>query len=413
MSISGPFMWLTGEYPRATDTFIQREVAGLRDLGVTVETASVRRTDPAHHVGPEQRAEAAATFHLLERTLNPVAITRAKLSALRHPRRFARALALAWRSAPRGLRGRLYNMIYFGEALVLAHRMKARGITHLHNHIAKSSGTVAMLASEVSGIPYSFTLHGPDIFFAPEHWALGEKIARARFVACISDFARAQAMLFSDPAHWHKLHVVHCGVDPALYADTPAPPEDRLLFVGRLSAVKGLPVLLRALARARESRPALTLDLVGDGEDRAGLERLATDLGLGDAVRFHGYLGQAEVARMLRETGALVLPSFAEGVPVVLMEAMAAARPVIATRVGGVAELVEHGVSGLLVPPGAEAPLAEAIAALSGDAARRAAMGAAGRATVISGFDARAEAARMLRLLRAGPGGPARPEPVA
>ncbi|MCP1167181.1 glycosyltransferase, partial [Limimaricola sp. ASW11-118] len=371
MSISGPFMWLTGEYPRATDTFIQREVAGLRDLGVTVETASVRRTDPAHHVGPEQRAEAAATFHLLERTLNPVAITRAKLSALRHPRRFARALALAWRSAPRGLRGRLYNMIYFGEALVLAHRMKARGITHLHNHIAKSSGTVAMLASEVSGIPYSFTLHGPDIFFAPEHWALGEKIARARFVACISDFARAQAMLFSDPAHWHKLHVVHCGVDPALYADTPAPPEDRLLFVGRLSAVKGLPVLLRALARARESRPALTLDLVGDGEDRAGLERLATDLGLGDAVRFHGYLGQAEVARMLRETGALVLPSFAEGVPVVLMEAMAAARPVIATRVGGVAELVEHGVSGLLVPPGAEAPLAEAIAALSGDAARR------------------------------------------
>ena len=412
MSLSGPVMWLTGEYPRATDTFIQREVAALRGMGVTVETASVRRTDPVHHVGPEQRAEAAATFHLLERALNPAAITRAKLSALRHPRRFVRALALAWRTAPKGLRGRLYNLIYFGEALVLAHRMQARGITHLHNHIAKSSGTVAMLASEISGIPYSFTLHGPDIFFAPEHWALGEKIARVRFVACISEFARSQAMLFSDPAHWHKLHVVHCGVEPVLYADTPAPPEDRLLFVGRLAAVKGVPVLLRALARARETRPALTLDLVGDGEDRAALERLAADLGLGEVVRFHGYLGQADVARMLRETGALVLPSFAEGVPVVLMEAMATARPVIATRVGGVTELVEHGVSGLLVPPGAEAPLAEAITVLASDQSRRAAMGAAGRAAVIAGFDARQEAARMLRLLRDGPGGPVRPEPA-
>lgn len=412
MIAPGPVMWLTGEYPRATDTFIQREVAALRELGLTVETASVRRTDPAHHVGPEQRAEAAATFHLLERALNPVAITRAKIDALRQPRRFARTLALAWRSAPKGLRGRLYNMIYFGEALVLAHRMKTRGITHLHNHIAKSSGTVAMLASEISGIPHSFTLHGPDIFFAPDHWALGEKIARARFVACISDFARSQAMLFSDPAHWPKLHVVHCGVDPALYADAPPPPEDRLLFVGRLSAVKGVPVLLRALARGRETRPHLTLDLVGDGPDRGALERLARDLGLRETVRFHGYRGQSEVAALLRETGILVLPSFAEGVPVVLMEAMAAARPVIATRVGGVSELVEDGLSGLLVPPGDEASLAEAVTALAGDAARRAAMGAAGRAAVTKGFDARHEAARLATLLRDVPGGPVRPEPA-
>ncbi|MGR3465781.1 glycosyltransferase [Limimaricola sp.] len=412
MNAPGPVMWLTGEYPRATDTFIQREVSALRDLGLSVETASVRRTDPAHHVGPEQRAEAGATFHLLERALNPIAITRAKLDALRHPRRFVRALALAWRTAPRGLRGQLYNLIYFGEALVLAHRMKTRGITHLHNHIAKSSGTVAMLASEISGIPHSFTLHGPDIFFAPDHWALGEKIACARFVACISDFARSQAMLFSDPAHWPKLHVVHCGVDPALYADAPPPPDDRLLFVGRLSAVKGVPVLLRALAKARETRPYLTLDLVGDGQDRAALERLVRDLGLGDGVRFHGYRGQSEVAALLRDTGLLVLPSFAEGVPVVLMEAMAAARPVIATRVGGVSELVEHGRSGLLVPPGAEVPLAEAIAALAGDQARRAAMGEAGRAAVMAGFDARLEAARLAALLRDGPGGPVRPVPI-
>ncbi|MCZ4259500.1 glycosyltransferase [Limimaricola sp. G21655-S1] len=409
----GPVMWLTGEYPRATDTFIQREVAALRHLGVAVETASVRRTDPSHHVGPEQRAEAAATFHLLEAALNPWRMTRAKLSALRNPGRFLRALALAWRTAPKGLRGRIYNLIYFGEALVLAQRMKARGITHLHNHIAKSSGTVAMLASEISGIPHSFTLHGPDIFFAPEHWALGEKIARARFVACISDFARSQAMLFSDPAHWHKLHVVHCGVDPDLYADAPPPPEDRMLFIGRLTAVKGVPVLLEALAQSRARRPELTLDLVGDGENRAAFEAMARQLGLEAAVRFHGYKGQAEVARILKETGVLILPSFAEGVPVVLMEAMAAGRPVIATQVGGVTELVDDGRSGLLVPPGAEMPLAVAMVALAGDAARRSAMGAEGRARVLAEFDAASEVARLARLLCDGPGGPVRPEPIA
>ncbi|SDF31138.1 glycosyltransferase [Limimaricola pyoseonensis] len=418
MTARGPVLWLTGEYPRATDTFIQREVAALRALGLAVETASVRRTDPAHHAGAEQKAEAAGTFHLLEATLRPTRLLRAALAALRHPRRLARAARLAWRCAPGGLRGRAYNMVYLAEALVLAAHMRARGITHLHNHIATSSGTVAMLASEASGIPHSFTLHGPDIFFAPERWALGDKIARAAFVCCISDFARAQAMLFSEPAHWDRLHVVHCGVDPVRYAGPPGGPDDRLLFVGRLAAVKGVPVLLQALAAARRDRPGLRLDLVGDGPERAAIERLAAALGLGEAVRFHGYLGQAEVARMLAETGTLVLPSFAEGVPVVLMEAMAAGRPVIATRVGGVAELVRHDETGLLVAPGDPAALAEAIGALSGDAERRAAMGRTGRAKVAAGFDARQEAARLLTLLQAAqdpalPRPPRRPEPAA
>src|SRR5690606_27838716 len=200
-----------------TDTFIQREVAALRDHGLVVETYSVRRTGAEHHVGQEQRAEAARTFHILEATANPLVTLRAHVSALRHPGRYLRALWLAWRTAPVGIRGHIYNLIYFAEAEVLAHHMRARGVVHLHNHIAKASCTVAMLASTVSGIPYSFTMHGPDIFFEPIHWRLDEKIARAAFVACISHFCRSQGMIFSDPAHWERLHIVHCGVDPSLY----------------------------------------------------------------------------------------------------------------------------------------------------------------------------------------------------
>ena len=390
----GPVAYLTGEYPRATDTFIQREVAALRALGLTVATCTIRRTGPQHHTDAAQRAEAAATFAVLPATLRPGHVAD-HLRALRAPGRYLRALALAWRTAPRGLRGRTYNLIYFAEAVTLAAHLRRIGAVHLHNHIAKASCTVAMLASALTAIPYSFTLHGPDDLWEPAHWHLRDKIARAAFVACISQFCRAQAMLFADRADWGKLHIVHCGVDPAAYAPARGT-GDHLLFVGRLAAVKGLPVLFAALAIARRTRPGLHLTLIGDGPERAGLEAEARALGL--HASFLGYRAPADVAQLLSLADALVLPSFAEGVPVVLMEAMAACLPVIATRVAGVPELVEHGVSGLLVPPGDADALADAIVSVMADPARRAAMGAAGRAQVVAAFDAGAEAAKLAAL---------------
>ena len=404
--------YLTGQYPRATDTFIQREVAALRAQGLEIVTCSIRRTGAQHLVGDEQRSEAQATFHVLPATANPATLFRAKLAALRHPLRYLRALWLAWTTAPKGLRGRLYNLIYFAEALVLARHMARENITHLHNHIAKSSCTVAMLASAISGIPYSFTLHGPDIFFAPDHWRLDAKIARARFVACISNFARAQAMLFSDQSDWDRLKIIHCGVDPARY-DRPGPRDGKhLLFVGRLAAVKGVALLLEALAKARASLPDLRLTLVGDGPERAALEAQAQALNLADAVDFAGYGSQSEVAELLARSDCLILPSFAEGVPVVLMEAMAARLPVIATRVGGTAELVEDGLSGHLIAPGDAGLLHEAIIAVI-TGSERAAMGQAGRARVEAEFDVSTEAARLATLFRAGPALPPDTRPEA
>lgn len=402
-------LYLTGQYPRATDTFIQREVAALRAQGRTVLTASIRRTGPEHLVGEEQIAEAAQTFHVLEAARNPLRLAAAKLRLLRHPGRFFRAFALACRTAPGGLRNGLWQMFYFAEAIMLADHMQRHGVRHLHNHIAKASCTVAMLASALSGIPYSFTLHGPDIFFAPAHWRLDEKIARARFVACISEFCRAQAMLFSDRALWDKLHIVHCGIDPDRYDPAPRHGPPHLTFVGRLAAVKGVPVLFEALSVLRAEQPDLRVTLIGDGPERARLEQDAAELGLQDMVDFAGYRSQSEVAEALKATDALVLPSFAEGVPVVLMEAMAAGRPVIATGVAGVSELVEHGKSGYLVPPGDALKLSEAIRAVLADAEQRAAMGRAGRARVVDEFDIGKEVVWLGRLFEVYAEGAAQP----
>ena len=419
--------YLTGEYPRATDTFIQREVAALRAHGIEVETCSIRRTGAEHHVGEEQRQEAARTFHVLEAAKHPLHLVATHLRwFVRHPGRYLKTLALALRTSPGGLKPALYQLIYFAEAGILARHLSETGAHHLHNHIAKSSCTVAMLASGLSGIPYSFTLHGPDIFFEPIHWRLGEKIARATFVACISDFCRSQAMAFSPPSDWPKLHIVHCGVDPARYAPVaePGAPQNsapdrpaknstpQLLFVGRLAAVKGLPVLFDALVQLGQT--PFNLVLVGDGPDRAGLETQAQNLGLAGRVEFLGYRSQSDVAALLKETDALVLPSFAEGLPVVLMEALAAEVPVITTQIAGIPELVRPGETGLLVPPGDAAALARAIETLLQDPALARRLARAGRTRVTAEFDSTTEAARLAHLFRAYQAGttpPTRPEP--
>lgn len=407
--------YLTSLYPAASHTFILREVEALRSLGLAVETCSIRRPGQAHLIGPEEHAALTDTFYVLASLrAAPVDALRALGAALARPGRLMTTIGLAWRTARPGTAGMLKQIIYLGEAILLARHLRARGVGHLHNHFADPSANAAMLTASLADIPFSYTLHGPAELYEPQSWHLAEKTARAAFVACISHFARSQAMLFSDPAHWGKLKIVHCGVLPGLYDAGPAEAGEagsmRLLFVGRLAAIKGLRVLLAAFTQARGTRPGLTLTLVGDGCDRAHLEALAAPMG--DAVTFLGYRSQAGVAEALSEADALVLPSFAEGLPVVLMEALAAARPVIATRVAGVGELVEDGVSGLLVHAGDMDGLARAIGRLADDAALRARLGRAGRETVMAEFDVRLEAARIARLFAGDLTGDARPAPL-
>lgn len=371
--------YLTGEYPRASDVWIQREIGSLRDLGVVVDTFAVRRPADAHMVGNEQRAERKRTTYLLDQLRSPAGLATHARLAIGSPRRYWQGLKLALMTRRAGLAGLAYQVAYFAEAGLLADELQKRGIPHLHNHFGDSSCTVAMLAAELGGVSFSFTLHSPGVFYDPRAWRLDAKIERAAFCTCISRYCRAQAVIHARLEHHDRLHVVHCGVHPNAY--TPVTHQGgghRILFVGRLADLKGVTILLEALQRMKKERPDVELTIVGDGPDRARFEKAAEDLDVADRVSFVGSRSQADVAEHLAETDVFVLPSFAEGVPVTLMEAMASGVPVVATRVGGVAELVDDGTNGYLVEAGEAAPLADAVLSLLADPSTRNRFGNAG-----------------------------------
>ena len=419
--------YLTGEYPRVTDTFIQLEVAALRRLGAEVQTFSVRRPRSVQALSPAQKAECDRTYYLLPP--NVPALLFAQVKLLRRPKRYFSALALAWKTRQHGMRGTLYQFIYLLEAGLLVDRLHREKIAHLHNHIGDSSGTVTMLASALGKFSYSFTLHGPGIFFNPNRWRIDEKIKRAEFVCCISQFCRSQAMIFTPMAAWQKLQIVHCGVDPQSFESsserffeqsselisgpvaqsmsrlaTAISSGQSLLYVGRLAAAKGLPILLESLTRLKVNYPTVHLTVVGDGPDRDLLERQAAALGIAAHVDFVGYKPPTEVRRYLRAADVFVMSSFAEGVPVVLMEAMMAQRPVVATRIAGVSELVEEGVSGFLVPPSDAQQLGDRIAQLLGDDELRERFGNAGQRRVCEAFNIHREARKLYSLMAVATG---------
>jgi glycosyltransferase involved in cell wall biosynthesis len=404
--------YLTGHYPKPSHTFIQREIAALRGLGCDILCASIRRPDASDLTGPEEVEAYAETFYVLSALRNParIVVDNAHLLFTR-PKQWLKTLVLASRSGRPGAKGMLWQAFYFLEAVTLARWILDRKAVHIHNHFGDSSANVAMLTSSLSGIPFSFTLHGPSEFFAPEAWRLDEKIARASLVICITHFARSQAMIFSDPEHWNKLKIIHCGVTPERYCSAEASCDGEgynLLFVGRLTPLKGLRVLFSAFERVRATNPEITLSVIGDGPDRTWADAEAERIG---GIKLLGFQSQAEVAAALSRAHALVLPSFAEGLPVVLMEALAAGRPVIATRIAGIAELVEDKVCGLLTNPGDDVALEAAMRALINNPVGARRMGDVGRARVRQEFNSRTEASRLLRLFRGEGGADVRPSP--
>ena len=404
--------YMTGVYPRATDTFIQREVAALRAAGVHVHTFSIRKPATKENVGPEQQAERERTFYVLPPC--PWAMFTSHLRLLlTSPGRYFAALRTMLTVRPPGLKAFVWQCAYFAEAGIIALRVRELGIVHLHNHFSNSSCSVAMLAAEMGGFTFSFTMHGPAEFFEPKYWRIDEKTRRALFVACISHFCRSQAMVFAPQEKWDLLHVVHCGVDPALFAPRRhSGAGSQLLFVGRLAGVKGLPILLDALAQLKQRRPDIHLNVAGDGPDRARLEAQARRLGVAENVTFLGYRSQQQVRELLAGTDVFVMTSFAEGVPVVLMEAMAAQVAVVATRIAGIPELVDDGVSGFLVPPGDSQSVVQRVDQLLADADLRNQFGTSGRRKVEQEFNIALEADRLRHVLTsalAGQGTPIRP----
>jgi len=393
--------YLTNHYPRATDTFIQREVAALRTRGFEVRTFSVRRAGSEHEVSPQVATERRATHYLLPAGL--IRILKANAAAfIRGPRCYLAVLALALRTRRPGLGGLALQMAYFQEAVLLSLELRRQGITHVHNHGGDNSGTVTLLAATLTQLGYSMTIHGPHIFFDPTHWALREKLHHARFIACISYYCRSQLMLFSDPEDWHRLKMVRCGIDVERYPYADVRKQvTQLFYAGRLATEKGLPVLFESLCMLQARGYDLRLTLAGDGEDRKKLEQLARELGINQRLAFAGYLGQEQVREHLQQSDIFVLPSFAEGVPVSLMEAMACGVPVLSTYVGGIAELVETERTGLLVPAGDSNALSEAIVRYFDDFELRQRVSRLARQQIVTGFNLDGEVGRLAELFLA------------
>jgi glycosyltransferase involved in cell wall biosynthesis len=298
------------------------------------------------------------------------------------------------------------------EACVLYRRLRRTGARHLHAHFGTNAADVALLTRTLGGPPYSFTVHGPEEFDRPEALSLGEKIARAAFVVAISEFGRSQLFRWCAYEHWRKVHVVRCGVDAGFLGAGPRPVPDvpRLVCVGRLCEQKGQLRLLEALALLAGQGVEFEAVLAGDGPMRAEVEAEAARLGLGEKVRVTGWLSGEQVRQHLLDARLMVLPSYAEGLPVVLMEALALGRPVVTTYVAGIPELVRPGVNGWLVPAGSVAALADALAeGLGTGTDRLGRMGAAGAGLVRALHDASREAARLAGLFAEG--GAAAPAP--
>ncbi|BAM02566.1 glycosyltransferase [Phycisphaera mikurensis] len=397
---AAPVAYLVNAYPKVSHAFIRREIAALEALGQPVQRVSIRAAEGL--VDPEDLEEAGRTRVLFE----PARLVGPALRAALRPGRLARALGQAMGMAAArggGLAGRLRHLVYLVEACRLRELVDAAGARHVHAHFGTNPAAVARLCRTLGGPPFSFTVHGPEEFDRPVGLSLASKAADAAFVAAVSSFGRSQLMRWIDPRAWDRIAVVRCGLDAAYLqagdagASRPAK-ADLFVCVGRLCEQKGQHLLVEAVARLAEGGSPVRLRLVGDGPMRADLEAFARERGVADRVEFTGNASAEAVRGHLLDARAMALPSFAEGLPVVLMEALALGRPVISTYIAGIPELVDAGC-GWLVPAGDADALAEAMrAALAAPAADLDAMGREGRRRVLERHAAPRIAAQLLGL---------------
>ncbi|HYS46912.1 MAG TPA: glycosyltransferase [Rhizomicrobium sp.] len=349
--------YLTSQYPKVSHSFIRREILALERRGWQIARLSIRGWD-AELVDPADISELEKTTFVLKGGA-PALAAAVVSQMIRAPRRFLSALALTLRMTRSSDRPAFWHFMYLAEACWIAPRLVRQGISHVHAHFGTNPAEVAMLVGQLEQVSYSITVHGPEEFDRARSIHLGEKIRRAAFVVAISSYCRSQLYRMVEQRHWQKIQVVHCGIDTAfstLDAVTPSQ-APRLVCVGRLCDEKGQLLLVRAAAvLAREGRE-FSLMLVGDGELRPAIEKLIDELDLAGHVEMIGWAGTDRVKAEILAARALVLPSFAEGLPVVLMEAMILGRPVLSTYVAGIPELVIDRKTGWLFPAGSQEEL--------------------------------------------------------
>jgi glycosyltransferase involved in cell wall biosynthesis len=393
------FACLIAQHPAINHAVILQEVRLLRQH-FDIYTASVRGPDrPSAQLSEEERDEVKRTFYVNPAGA-PAAFAALASTCFSNPIRFAGGLWYAVKLAGSRLKQLPLNLAYFVQAAVVGHWMRRNQLTHLHTHY---SSTVALLVHKTFGFEISITLHGSGEFNDPVGFWIREKVSASAWVRAISQYGRSQVMKSSDVADWSKVHVVSLGIEPPRFTPRPFranPSPVEILCVGSLAPAKAQHILLGALHNLKQAGAEVRLHLAGDGDDRHSLERETARLGLKDRVIFHGWTLHEKLDALYRQADIFVLPSFAEGVPVVLMEAMAMEIPCVSTWITGIPELICNGVDGLLVAPSDVDGLADAILKLIEDPDLRQRIGQAGRARVLDKFDLRRNSLAMAEVFR-------------
>lgn len=382
--------YLISRYPTLSMIFVLREVVELRRLGFRIDVASINPPDrPAVALTAEESAEAANTYCVKSHGLAGAARAHL-LTFFQEFGGYWRGFGLMFALGGLDLRRLFFNCMYFTEALMVGHWMRRQRQTHLHCHLAQQASTVGLYVRRVFGFGFSMTVHGPDEFYDAKGQYLEEKIAAVDFVCCISSFARSQLMLLSPYVHWKKFVVSRLGVDPELFSprDLKREPETfEILCVGRLTPAKGQHLLIEAVERLASEGRRVRLRLAGSGPDEASLREQSAQFKSPECVAFDGPVNQDRIRALYAAADAFALPSFAEGIPVALMEAMAMGIPCVTTRITGIPELIRDGIDGLLVTPSDVEELVAALAKLMDDPALRERLSANGRARVMETYD--------------------------
>ena len=402
--------YLCNQYPSVSHSFIRREILALERCNVDVLRIALREWD-GELLDPENRLERKRTRYVLGDGVRALVVALAKI-LLTRPVRLLQALALALRMGRRAERPMPVHLIYLAEACRIVLWLRGAGIQHLHAHFGTNSAEVAMLVHVLGGPKWSFTVHGPEEFDNVQLIGLAEKIRRSAFVAAISSYGQSQLYRLVEHQYWPKIKVVHCGLEPAYFTETAnlTPATRRFVCVGRLCAQKGQLVLIEAAHRLTERGIGFELVLAGDGPMRAEIEASIRRHKLQHRVRITGWISSAEVREQILAARVLVLPSFAEGLPIVIMEAMALQRPVISTFVAGIPELVQPGEHGWLVPAGDVEALEHAIkACLDAPTEMLARMGEAAHKRVIERHDVDKQAIQLAKLFEMAIEGGTRP----
>jgi glycosyltransferase involved in cell wall biosynthesis len=396
-------VYLINEYPKVSHTFVRREIRALERRGFDILRIAIRGWDGTLP-DAEDRLERRKTRYVLERGAWPLLLPTV-LAFARDPVRFLSALALVFRMARRSDRSLAHHLAYLAEACRILPWLKSFGGRCVHAHFGSNAADVALFAAALGGPPFSVTVHGPEEFGRPVN--LREKILRARFVVGISSFGRSQLCLWADRCAWPKINVVHCGLERSFYEGAPpiADGVRRLVCVGRLIEPKGQALLIEATARLLTKGIVFELVLAGDGPERGYLESRIDALGLRGVVRITGWISSAQVRDEVLAARALVLPSFSEGLSVVVMEAMSLRRPVLTTYVGGQPELVLHGENGWLFPASSIDALADAMEeCLAAPLERLREMGERAHQRVVARHDIDQEAGKLASLFQSAVG---------